>query len=107
MSSYLLNEQKLSPQSINSFVSSVQFLYLTTLEMPWGKDCFPRVRPAHTLPVVLNPKEVAQFFELYPQLQIQRRSDALLRRRPAYLGSRCPQSKRHRFLTHADPHRRR
>jgi hypothetical protein len=41
---YLLHEKKLSPESINTFVSAVQFLFLTTLEMPWGKESFPRVR---------------------------------------------------------------
>lgn len=60
---YLLHERKMSPESINSFVSAVQFLYLVTLEMPWGKECFPRVRRAHKLPVVLSPEEVALFFE--------------------------------------------
>ena len=40
---YLLNEKKLSPESINCFVSAVQYLYLVTLEIPWGKECFPRV----------------------------------------------------------------
>jgi len=59
---YLLHERKMSPQSINSFVSAVQFLYLVTLEMPWGKECFPRVRVGLTLPVVLSPEEVEQFF---------------------------------------------
>jgi len=38
---HLLNEKKLSPESINGFVSAVQFLYLTTLEMPW-----PSIAPA-------------------------------------------------------------
>jgi hypothetical protein len=57
---YLLHEKKLSPESINAFVSSVQFLYLTTLEMPWGKQCFPRVRRAHKLPIVLSPEESRQ-----------------------------------------------
>jgi integrase/recombinase XerD len=66
---YLLHERKLSPESINSFVSSVQFLYLVTLEMPWGKECFPRVRRAHKLPVVLSPQEVSQFFESIPSLK--------------------------------------
>ena len=33
---YLLEERKLSPESINQFVSAAKFLYLTTLEMPWG-----------------------------------------------------------------------
>src|SRR5215467_14037388 len=39
---YLSQERKLSPQSINTFVSAVQFLYLVTLEMPWDKHDFPR-----------------------------------------------------------------
>lgn len=60
---YLLHERKLSPESINSFVSAVQFLYLVTLEMPWGKECFPRVRRAHKLPVVLSAEEVSRLFE--------------------------------------------
>ena len=66
---YLLHEKKLSPESINSFVSAVQFLYLVTLEMPWGKECFPRVRVASKLPVVLSPKEVSEFFEHVPGLK--------------------------------------
>ena len=47
---YLVEERKLSPQSINSFVSAVQFLFLTTLEMPWSKEDFPRARLDHKLP---------------------------------------------------------
>jgi integrase/recombinase XerD len=60
---HLLNERKLSPQSVNTFISAVQFLYTVTLEMPWGKQCFPRVRVAETLPVVLAPEEVDCFFD--------------------------------------------
>jgi len=60
---YLLNERKLSPESINSFVSAVQFLYQVTLEMPWGSECFPRVRRGSRLPVVLSSEEVERFFE--------------------------------------------
>src|SRR5258708_26935512 len=66
---YLLHEKKLSPESINAFVSAVQFLYQVTLEMPWGKECFPRVRRAHKLPVVLSPEEVEQFFRNVPSLK--------------------------------------
>jgi integrase/recombinase XerD len=60
---FLSQERKLSPQSINTFVSAVQFLYLTTLEMPWKKEDFPRPRIPETLPVVLAPEEVQNFFE--------------------------------------------
>jgi integrase len=66
---YLLHEKKLSPESIDSFVSAVQFLYLTTLEMPWGKECFPRVRRGYKLPLALSPEEVSQFFESVPSLK--------------------------------------
>jgi site-specific recombinase XerD len=59
---HLLNDLGMSPHSVNSFVSAVQFLYLVTLEMPWGKQCFPRVRTGLKLPVVLSPEEVEQFF---------------------------------------------
>jgi site-specific recombinase XerD len=66
---YLLNEKKLSPESINTFVSAIQFLYLVTLEMPWGKECFPRARRPHKLPVVLSPEEVARFLDHVPNLK--------------------------------------
>ena len=60
---YLTQERKLSPQSINTFVSAVQFLYLTTLEMPWEKHDFPRARLELKLPVVLAPDEVQRFLD--------------------------------------------
>jgi site-specific recombinase XerD len=66
---HLLHEKKLSPESINTFISSVQFLYLNTLDMPWDKSCFPRLRVAGKLPVVLSPGEVLQYFEHVPGLK--------------------------------------
>jgi len=66
---YLLNERKMSPQSVNAFTAAVQFLYLVTLEMPWGKHCFSRVRVGTTLPIVLSPEEVAQFFDHVPSVK--------------------------------------
>jgi integrase/recombinase XerD len=60
---YLSQERKLSPQSINTFVSAVQFLYLITLEMPWDKHDFPRARLVEKLPVVLAPDEVQYFLD--------------------------------------------
>jgi site-specific recombinase XerD len=44
-------------------------LYLNTLEMPWDKSCFPRMRVANKLPVVLSPEEMAQYFEHVPSLK--------------------------------------
>ena len=66
---HLLEERKLSPESINQFVSAAKFLYLTTLEMPWGPENFPRVRRPYKLPVVLGQEEVALFFEHVPSLK--------------------------------------
>jgi site-specific recombinase XerD len=66
---HMLNELKLSPPSVNTFISTVQFLYTVTLEMPWGKECFPRLRIGSKLPVVLCPEEVEEFFSHVPSLK--------------------------------------
>ena len=66
---YLLNERKLSPETINQYISSVKFLYLITLEMPWTDEYFPRIRRAHKLPVVLSQEEVLAFFDHVPSLK--------------------------------------
>jgi integrase/recombinase XerD len=60
---YLSQERKQSPQSIHTFVSAVQFLYLVTLEMPWDKHDFPRARLDEKLPVVLAPDEIRRFLD--------------------------------------------
>jgi site-specific recombinase XerD len=66
---YLLHEKKLSAQSINAFLAAARFLYLITLELPWGKECFPRVRVGASLPVVLSPAEVRRFFQHVPSIK--------------------------------------
>ena len=68
---HLAQERKLSPQSINTFVSAVQFLYLVTLEMPWEKHDFPRARLEEKLPVVLAPDEVQRFPVTHLEMNIQ------------------------------------
>lgn len=60
---HLIQERKLSPQSVNTFVSAIQFLYLVTLEMPWDKHDFTRARLDEKLPVVPAPLEVQYFLE--------------------------------------------
>jgi integrase/recombinase XerD len=60
---YMLEERKMSPESVNCFVSAAQFLYLHTLEMPWSRAHFIRQRVPGKLPVVLSPVEVVRFFE--------------------------------------------
>jgi site-specific recombinase XerD len=66
---YLLNERRLSPETINQYVSAVKFLYLITLEMPWTAEYFPHVRRPHRLPIVLSQEEVFAFFDYVPSLK--------------------------------------
>ncbi len=66
---YLLNERRLSPETINQYISAVKFLYLITLEMPWTAEYFPHVRRLHKLPVVLSQEEVLAFFDYVPSLK--------------------------------------
>ena len=64
-----LNERRLQPESVNQQVSALKFLYLTTLEVPWGDQDFPRVMRPHRLPVVLRQEEVVQFLDHVPGLR--------------------------------------
>lgn len=59
---YLTNERRLSPESVNQFVSAAKFLYHVTLETPWPEKALPRARVPHRLPVVLSAEEIAEFF---------------------------------------------
>jgi len=66
---YLLNERKLSAETINQYISSMRFLYLNTLEMPWTNEYFPHVRRPYKLPVVLSQEEILAFFDHVPGLK--------------------------------------
>lgn len=66
---YLLHERKLSPEAINQYISSVKFLYLNTLEMPWTDEYFPRLKRPDRLPVVLSQEEIMEFFDHVPSLK--------------------------------------
>jgi len=66
---YLLNERKLSPETVNCCVSALKFLYLTTLEMPWTDEYFPRAKRAARLPIVLSHEEILLFFDHVPGLK--------------------------------------
>jgi len=60
---YLIEQRQLSPQSINTFVAAVKFLYTVTLEMPWTDKQFVRLKVPATLPVPLSASEVADFLQ--------------------------------------------
>ena len=66
---YLLNDRKLSPETINQYISAMKFLYLETLEMPWTDEYFSHVRRATRLPVVLSGEEIMRFFDSVPSLK--------------------------------------
>jgi integrase/recombinase XerD len=44
---YLINERRLSPESVNQFVSAAKFFYTVTLETPWPETALPRCRVPH------------------------------------------------------------
>jgi len=60
---HLINDRKMSAQSVNCFTAAAKFLYQTTLEMPWSNAIFVRARVPHKLPVVLSSTEVAAFLK--------------------------------------------
>lgn len=59
---YLIEERKMSPESVNCFTSAAKFLYLTTLELPWSETHFVRMRVPDHLPVALSFEEIERFF---------------------------------------------
>ena len=59
---HLIQQKRLSPQSINCFVAAAKFLYTVTLDMPWSDEGFPRLKVPEKLPFVLSVAEIEQFF---------------------------------------------
>ena len=65
----LIEERRLSPQSINCYLAAVKFLYINTLKMPFTSEDFPRQKVPTYLPVVLSRTEIEDFFEQVPGIQ--------------------------------------
>jgi len=59
---HLINQRKLSPDSVNCFVSAAKFLYNVTLEMPWSNAHFTRMKVPEKLPEILSRDEVLRLF---------------------------------------------
>ena len=72
---FLIEQRQLSPQSINCFVSAVQFLYTVTLDMPWSPSQFTRMKVGVKLPSVLSEAEV---IELFRHIQILKHRAVLM-----------------------------
>lgn len=66
---YLLEDRKLSAEAVNQTVSALKFVYLTTLEMPWTGEYFPRAKRPRSLPVVLSHEELLAFFDHIPSMK--------------------------------------
>ena len=66
---YLLQEKRLSPSSLNVAVAALRFLYRVTLKRDWDIKMIPYARRPKKLPVVLSPKEVAQFLQVVQNLK--------------------------------------
>jgi site-specific recombinase XerD len=56
---YLMNEKKLTPQSILIAVSAIRFLYRVTLKKDWIiEEAIPTCKKPQKLPTILSPEEV-------------------------------------------------
>lgn len=66
---HLLNDRKLSAETVNQCTTALQFLYLTTLEMPWSREYFPRAKRPLKLPVILSHEELLAFFDNIPSIK--------------------------------------
>lgn len=66
---HLLHERKLSPESVNQYISAVKFLYNTTLDRNWAPQKFPRVKIPEKLPEILSAKEVVRFLRSVPTIK--------------------------------------
>jgi integrase/recombinase XerD len=66
---YLIDHRQLSPSTVNGFAAAAQFLYTTTLDMPWSPKDFPRMKVPERLPVVLSGAEIERLFAHVDLLQ--------------------------------------
>jgi site-specific recombinase XerD len=61
---YLIRDRQLAASSVGVAVAALRFLYKVTLKREWNlDDVVPTGRRPQTLPVVLNPEEVASFLD--------------------------------------------
>ncbi len=104
---YQLNERRLQPESINQQVSALKFLYLTTLEMPWGDQDFPRRNAPPPLTGRAQPGGSMAVLRSRSRHSLPRGADDLLRGGSARFRGRGRQSVRYRLATHAAARRAR
>lgn len=66
---YLLTERKLSAASVNTYNSSLRFLYAVTLNTSLNIRHLPRVRSVRSLPVLPDKAELQRIFEAAPNFR--------------------------------------
>jgi integrase/recombinase XerD len=67
---YLMNERKLTPQSILIAVSAIRFLYRVTLKKDWTiEQAIPTCKKPQKLPTILSPEEVADLLACVPSIK--------------------------------------
>jgi integrase/recombinase XerD len=67
---YLMNERKLTPQSILIAVSAIRFLYRVTLKKDWTiEQAIPTCKKPQKLPAILSLEEVAHLLVCVPSIK--------------------------------------
>ena len=67
---YLTRDRRLAPSSVGVAVAAIRFLYKVTLRRAWNvDDVVPTGRRTQTLPLVMSPEEVAEFFDAVESLK--------------------------------------
>ena len=65
----LVNQKKLSPNSVSLAVAALRFLYKVTLRRDWNLEhVIPAPKKPQKLPIVLSPEEVLQFLACVPRV---------------------------------------
>ncbi|MBE7559490.1 site-specific integrase [bacterium] len=66
---YLLESKRLSPSSLNVYVSALRFLYNVTLRRDWDLQVIPYARRPKKLPIVLSREEMARLIDTVRNLK--------------------------------------
>jgi len=66
---HLIEDKKLSAQTINQVFNALRFLYVEILKMPFKIGSIPRPKKAKQLPVVLDKGEVLKIFDAVDNLK--------------------------------------
>ena len=63
---HLVNDRKLSANTVNQMVGALRFFYLTVLNRPWRGHEMPYPKKDIRLPVIWSPEEVARLIDAAP-----------------------------------------